>query len=253
MKNLTYVIDTSDSRMFYVLRYLSNLNFNCQSLSSFMDKTSVIYCFSPAKKLTPTELMELNDGSIIMCGNLPLQCVNILDSKNIKYHNLLLDEVFSVENAIQTAEAALMLIIRATSISIFNMRLIIFGYGRLGRALAKIFSGLGLNFAICTNDYYERASAHISCKDVYDLNAPIEDADVIVNTIPAKIFSSERLRSATKCTYILDLASFTSVDSCDLESLSLTYDNALGLPGKYSPKSAGEILAKAILNIKGDV
>lgn len=250
MKNPTFVIDTSDSRMFYTMRYISSQGYTTSSLTNYDNKGNAVYCFSPSKRFTAEELLKLTEGSVLACGNLPAQSAGIVEGRNIKYYNLLLDEVFSIENAIQTAEAALMLIIRATNTSIFEQRTAIFGYGRLGRALAKLYTGLGLNFAICTNDYYERASAHLSCKDVYDISAPLDGFDVIINTIPAKVLPLERLKNAVKCSYILDLASYSSVDVSEVESVGITYDNALGLPGKYSPKSAGEILAKAILNIQ---
>lgn len=250
MNNPLYVIDTGDSRMFHTMRAIKENGHRVCSYSSFSGEESAVYCYSPAKRFTKEELTRLNTNSALISGAMPNESITLLNERGIRHYNLLLDEVFAIENAIQTAEAALMLIIRATDISIFKTRIAIFGYGRLGRALANIFSSLGLDFAICTNDYYERAEAHISCRDVYDLSAPITDADVIVNTIPAKIFTFEKLVKVKKSCYILDLATFTAVENSHIQSLELNYDNALGLPGKYSPKSAGEIMAKAILNIK---
>lgn len=249
MNNPVYVIDTSDSRMFYAMRAIEAAGRKVCSYNNYTDKAEAVYCYSPAKRFSNDEISNINSFSALMCGALPTETAQALKKRNIRHYNLLLDEVFAYENAIQTAEAALMLIIRATNTSIFQQRLVIYGYGRLGRAIANIFSSLGLNFAICTNDYYERAEAHLSCRDVYDLEAPIADADVVVNTIPAKIFSFDKLVKFKKSCYILDLASFASLDASYVTSLELNYDNALGLPGKYSPKSAGEILAKAILSI----
>lgn len=248
MNNLVYVIDTSDSRMFYLLRCLTDQGYNTCSRTSYDDRLPACYIYSPAKRFDKDELLQLSDNGILMCGTLPQAAQMILANKGIEYKNLLLDEVYAIENAMQTAEAALMLIIRATNTTVFKQRLVIFGYGRLGRALSRIFSGLRLDFAVCTNDYYERAAAHISCNDVYDINAPLDGVDVIINTIPAKIFPADRLAKATKCCYILDLASFSSLDNIDADSIGIPYDNALGLPGKYSPKSAGEILATAVIN-----
>lgn len=249
MNDRIYVVDTSDSRMFYAMRAIADAGKEVISYNNYHDAKSAIYCYSPSKRFSNEDLANINDHSALIAGALTQESVQALEKRNIKYYNLHLDEVFAYENAIQTAEAALMLIIRATNMSLFRQRLIIYGYGRLGRALANIFSSLKLNFAICTNDYYERAQAHLACRDVYDLDAPISDADVIVNTVPARIFGFDKLVKFKKSCYILDLASFSAIDNTCLESLELNYDNALGLPGKYSPKSAGEILAKAILSI----
>lgn len=171
----------------------------------------------------------------------------ILASKKITYHNLLEDEIFAIDNAILTAEGALMLIIRGTNILIYKMKIAILGYGRVGKAMTTLLKGLGVNFSIFTNDYYERSTARLCNTTVSDLSEDLNDFDVIINTIPAKILSINKLKNTKKSCYILDLASFSSVEICDVNSLGIAYDNALGIPGKYSPKSAGEILAQAVL------
>ena len=84
-------------------------------------------------------------------------------------------------------------------------------------------------------------------KNIFDLKNNLNDYDVIINTIPAKVLPLSKLKDAKKSCYILDLASYSGAEMCDINSLGLAYDNALGIPGKYSPKTAGEILAQSIL------
>lgn len=249
MKLPTFVIDTSDTRMFYAMKYLRNKNFNVCSLNNLDDSTASIYCFSPQKKFVRSEILNINDKSIVFCGNLLAEQLDLFYQKQLSYHNLLQDETFAFDNALLTAESALMLLIRNTDISIFDMNIAILGYGRLGKALATIFNRLGLNFDILSDNYYERSTARLNSKNTFDLNAPLNNYDAIINTIPAKILSFNRLNDTKKSCYILDLASFSAAELCDVSSLGLTYDNALGLPGKYSPKSAGEILAQSILRV----
>jgi len=73
------------------------------------------------------------------------------------------------------------------------------------------------------------------------------DVDVIVNTIPAEIVAAEKLLSIRKECYILELASMNVLDAEEAEKLELKYDIALGLPGKFTPESAGKSLAGAII------
>ncbi len=249
MKKPTFIIDTEDTRMFYTLRYIREKGFDTLSLDNYDNKKPAIYCYSPSKRFCCDELSAICNDSIMIAGALPSDQAAILISKNISYHNIILDEVFAVENCIQTAEAALMLLIRATNISIYDMNISVLGFGRLGKAVTNLLDRIGVNVAVHTSDYYERAAAHMTKCSVHDLNSSISDADVIINTIPAKVLSQEKLMNAKKSSYILDLASYSSVDNCDISALGLSYDNALGLPGKHSPKSAGRILTDAIMRI----
>ena len=249
MKKPIFVIDTEDTRMFYTLRYIREQGYETYSRGSYDSNKPAIYCFSPSKRFCDIELHDICDNSIFIAGALPTSQIEILKSKNISFHNIIHDEIFAVENCIQTAEAALMLMIRATNASIFDLKISVLGYGRLGKSVINILDKLGLDIAVHTSDYLERASAHMTTCNVFDLNSSIENADVIINTIPAKVLPQDKLKCAKKSCYILDLASYSSVENADISALGLSYDNALGLPGKHSPKSAGKILTDAILRL----
>lgn len=247
MKTPNFVIDTGDTRMFYAMRYLQNKKYNVSSIANNTNLNAGYYCFSPQKRFTNDELMNIPDKSELFCGNLNEVQQKILAAKNITHRNLLKDEIFAMDNALLTAEGALMLIIRGTNISIFDMKIAVLGYGRVGKAVCTLFKGIDIDFSIFTDDIGELSVARLLGKNTFQLSAPLSDYDVIVNTIPAKVLPLAKLKSAKKSCYILDLASYSSAEMCDINSLGLAYDNALGIPGKYCPKTAGEILAQAIL------
>ena len=247
MKTPTFVIDTSDTRMFYTMRYLQNKKYKVCSIANNTESGGAYYCYGPQKRFTNDELMNIPEKSDIFCGNLNDMQKKILDAKNIVHHNLLKDEIFAMDNALLTAEGALMLIIRGTNTSIFKQKIAILGYGRVGKATASLLKGIDLDFNIFTDDYTECSMARLLGKVIYNLSESLNEYDVIINTIPAKILPLSKLKDAKKSCYILDLASYSGVEMCDINSLGLSYDNALGIPGKYSPKTAGEILAESIL------
>ncbi len=247
MKTPTFVIDTSDTRMFYTYRYLQNKKYKVCSIANNTETGAAYYCYGPQKRFTNDELMNIPDRSDLFCGSLNDMQKKILEIKNITHHNLLSDEIFAMDNALLTAEGALMLIIRGTNVSIFGEKIAILGYGRVGKAMATLLKGLDVDFSIFSNDYTEQSMARLLGKKIYDLDSEFNDYDVIINTIPAKILPLSKLKGAKKSCYILDLASYSGVEMCDINCLGLAYDNALGIPGKYSPKTAGEILAQSIL------
>lgn len=247
MKTPNFVIDTADTRMFYTMRFLQSKKYNVCSIANNTNTGAGYFCFSPAKRFTNDELMNIPDKSHLFCGNLNDVQLKILDTKKIVHHNLLKDEIFAMDNALLTAEGAIMLIIRGTNISIFDMKIAILGYGRVGKATSTLLKGLGADFSIFTDDATEISMSRLLGKKTFNLNAPLNDYDVIVNTIPAKVLPLAKLKLTKKSCYILDLASYSAAEMCDINSLGLSYDNALGIPGKYSPKTAGEIFGAAIL------
>lgn len=122
MKTPNFVIDTSDTRMFYTMRYMQNKKYKVCSIANNTETGAAHYCFSPQKRFTNDELMNIPDKSDLFCGNLNDVQKRILIAKNINYHNLITDEIFAMENSLLTAEGALMLVIRGTNVSIFNAK-----------------------------------------------------------------------------------------------------------------------------------
>ena len=113
MKTPTFVIDTSDTRMFYTYRYLQNKKYKVCSIANNTETGAAYYCYDQKKRFTNDELMNIPDRSDLFCGSLNDMQKKILEIKNITHHNLLSDEIFAMDNALLTAEGALMLIIQA--------------------------------------------------------------------------------------------------------------------------------------------
>ena len=71
-----------------------------------------------------------------------------------------------------------------------------------------------------------------------------------MSTVPAPVLGKERLVLVDKNAVLIDLASMPgSIDFDEAESLGIRAERALGLPGKFAPKTAGEIVKETVLNI----
>ena len=82
------------------------------------------------------------------------------------------------------------------------------------------------------------------------IDAEIGRFKVIFNTVPDMVLTKERLMLADRNVLIIDLASEPcGTDFNAAEELGITAKKALGLPGKFAPKTAGEILKETVLNI----
>jgi dipicolinate synthase subunit A len=78
--------------------------------------------------------------------------------------------------------------------------------------------------------------------------------DVIYNTVPTWIFGRDFLSAVDKKTLIVDLASAPGgVDIRAARELGSNVSWATSLPGKYAPRSAGEIIASCVLRIIEEV
>ena len=70
---------------------------------------------------------------------------------------------------------------------------------------------------------------------------------IFVNTVPAMVVTEPMVREMHRDSLIVDIAS--SPGGCDrkaVERYGINYKLALGLPGIYTPKSSGKILAEAV-------
>lgn len=246
-----FVVDSTDARMIYLSKELTKLGYEYTTYPFSQAQKQNIYCFSPSRNINYDELSALADGSIIFCNRLENEQVELLKQKNIKYFNLMLDEKYVMKNALLTAEATLMMIIRNTPTSIFEQKLMICGFGRVAKTLAKLFYDIRLNFAVCARSEKAQAEASLLTKNVFDINNLEFKPDVIINTVPAVVLHKEYLGKLDKSCYILDLASLCGVE--DSQNIELYYEKAPSLPAKFMPQTAGKIMCESIFTILNGV
>jgi dipicolinate synthase subunit A len=156
-------------------------------------------------------------------------------------------------NAIPTAEGAIYKAMEYTETTIHGLNVLVLGFGRCGKILADKLKGLNANvFCEARN---EKDLAHIKALgyNVVELNnieAVLNDMDVIFSTVPAKILDKERLTFVKKDSIIIDLASAPgSVDYDECVRLGINAYLELGLPAKIAPKSAAIYLKEEITKI----
>ena len=161
-------------------------------------------------------------------------------------------EEFAVMNSLVTAEGALQLAMEESPETIFGQKILITGFGRIAKSLAKILVAMGADVTICARKKSYIAWAEIfGCKgkgfDILDKNT---DFGIIFNTVPAEIFDRKRLSLINPDTLIIDLASKPGgVDFVYASEQGIRTIWALSLPGKVAPVTSGEIIARTVKNI----
>lgn len=246
---LTLFIETLDKRNQVVEKLLQKNAYSTKPIENLTEALAGDWIiFPPNKKFDDDFLKNLPSKIFLVCGNLSAHQQNILNIKQIRHINVMKDETFAFKNSVLTAEGVLANILEKTKKSIFEQKYLILGSGRSGKAIAKLFSDLNLDFAMSSFDENNYALSHIFTKNNFfkeEVFKNLKNFDVIVNTVPAKIIPKEYIRTIKSGALYLEIASIESIEKT--EDLAFEYVLCPALPQKFASCSAGKYLFKVIL------
>ncbi len=209
-------------------------------------KGDVIPCYFSDKeiKLTHRVKRALNEKPVIMGRAASL--------KGVKAYDLSAREDFSVLNAQLTAEGAVCVAIKGYEKAILGSKILVIGYGRIGKALSKVLRALNAEVSVASRSSVKRAyikSDGNIPEDTRTLGS-VSGYDIVFNTADAPVITEEVLKNSASDTLIIDLASYPGgVDFNAAEKLGFTAFTASALPGQFSPMTAGEIIADTLVTI----
>ena len=139
------------------------------------------------------------------------------------------------------------------AVTVCGSRVLIIGYGRVAKACSRLFLAAGADVACTARRLSALADAENNgCRAFLlgELYGRIDSFDLIINTVPHLILDKAMLSAAAKDAVIIDLASAPGgVDQNAAAALNKRCIHALSLPGKVAPITAGEIIAKTVINI----
>lgn len=189
------------------------------------------------------------DGMIVGGGNLatlltllPKDIVVIggnLDRPELDYYttvDLLQDEGYLAENAQITAHCAMKLALNQLPVILDDCPVLILGWGRIGKCLARLLRQVGANVTVCVRKDADRCiltALGYGTTDYKHVN--LNQFRVIFNTVPTMLFPVCP-GNALK----IDLASRLGMGSEDVIW-------ARGLPGKDAPGSSGSLIARTLI------
>lgn len=156
--------------------------------------------------------------------------------------DLLLDPEYLARNGAITAECALRVAFPLLPTVLPDTPALVIGWGRIGKSLTKLLSGLGCPVTIAARNPADRgiaAALGYKTVDIQRIPEILPGVLLMINTAPAPILDSDTLDKFRKCIKI-DLASKPG-----LEGRDVIY--ARGLPGQYAPESSGKLIAETVL------
>lgn len=179
----------------------------------------------------------------------------LAEKYGVEYTDYYKDEGYQILNAIPTVEGALSIIINETRETLYGSRILVLGYGRIGKLLSEYLKDL-------------KGYVHVEARKNSDLTwikargmkaVPMDELplyvgkmDVIVNTVPAMMLDCRLLDLVSEEAFILDLASAPGgVDFDYAAKRGIKAVHALGIPGKVACRSAAVYIYDTIMKILG--
>ncbi len=200
-----------------------------------------------------TILDRLSHQQFLCGGRVPPAAREMARARGLELWDYFAREELAVANAVPTAEGALQLAMEHLPITIHGARVLILGFGRVGRLTAQRFHALGAQVCVAARKYEQLSWARamgFQAEHLSQLKGWLCGYDLILNTVPARLLGREELADVREECLILDLASNPGgVDLQAAGQLGLTVIWALSLPGKVAPVTAGAAIRDTIYNM----
>lgn len=272
MKSSGYLIVGGDDRLVELARIYERKGFevstygldmveienvqNHPSLDDALKSCSLVICPVPfAKEATKVNtkyskadieieelFRKLKKEQILMLGAINNYSKELAKKYDIKYIDYYYDEGYQILNTIPTVEGALAMIINGTGETLFGSKVLVLGYGRIGKLLSGYLKGLGAEVYVEARSDSDLAwinARGMTAVALEELPFYVGKMNIIVNTVPAMLLDCRLLELLKPEVFILDLASNPGgTDFACAAEKGVKAVHALGIPGKVACKSA---------------
>ncbi|MDR0286984.1 MAG: dipicolinate synthase subunit DpsA [Clostridiales bacterium] len=199
------------------------------------------------------DIWDSATGKWLIAGVISKEVEDIANVKKIKVFDLMEREDMAILNAIPTAEGAVQIALEEMPITLHGCRVLVTGYGHVGRVVANKLNSLGAKVTVAVRKSRDNAwleTETIGHIEYGKLPERMEKYDLVINTVPAQVIGKKILEKVRNDTLIIDLASKPGgVDFDFAASNKIKVIHALSLPGKVAPVTAAGNMQKVIFNI----
>lgn len=276
MNNIKIAFIGGDKRMFYCAEALGEKDFECAlyGFDEISDRANSTRCANFADCLMNSSALVLplplsRDGINVNCSERKISLCEIFKScpeevpifggnasdkvrALAKQYNRTIsdyfdDDVLAEKNALATAEGALMLAMQSSERTIFGSKCLVSGYGRIGQYTSRIFSRLGAKVTVLARRELSRTKAQLdgfSAISASELEKQIGGFDIVINTVPATVYSERELSRMKSSQIYIELASAPfGLEKKNADKYNIEIVDGSALPSRYCPKTAGEYIA----------
>ena len=164
------------------------------------------------KTISIRELMHAINAKILIAGSITPDVYELANDEYIEIIDIMKREELAVLNTISTAEGTIEIIIANTNKIIHGSKVLILGFGRIGKVLARKLAGLSAKVTCAARKDEDlawiRAYGHMET-NINAIGENLSEFDIIINTVPHLVLTEERLQYVKKDCLLVDLASNT--------------------------------------------
>ena len=205
------------------------------------------------KEISIREMMHVINAKVLIAGGIAPEVYEMANDEYIEIIDIMKREELAVLNTIATAEGTIQVAIENTNKIIHGSEILILGFGRIGKVLARKLAGLSAKVTCAARKDEDlawiQAYGH-KATNINSLGENLKLYDIIINTVPHIILNEERLKYIKKDCLLIDLASNPGgIDKKAVKDNKLKFVWALSLPGKVAPITTAEFIKDTIYNI----
>lgn len=231
--------------------------FNCHVLMlpiPYKNEKGFINILNPDIDMKLDSIFQyLNNEIVVILGKVDQRFIDYAVKYNVPYYDILVEESFSIMNAVPTAEGAIQRAMERTDITLHKANVLILGFGRIGKVLARMLKGIGSNVTVEARKNDDLAwieEGGFKGIHINNLEAILANQDIIFNTIPAMILDRTKLSKVNPKCVIIDLASYPGgIDFNAARDFGIIAGHDLSLPGIVAPITAAQIVCQVTREI----
>lgn len=205
------------------------------------------------RRVTLKEVIEIAEsGQLFFGGMFPEELRKALENKGATVYDFMQMDDIAIRNAVATAEGAIAEAIYLSNEVLHGQEVLVVGYGRCGEVLADKLKGMAAKVTVMARREEARARAATFGNDVltFDDVGELEKFHYIFNTVPHLCIDRAWIDCLNRFCCVIDIASKpggTDFDYCSKKGIRAKLCGSL--PGRYAPKTSGELLAEKIEKI----
>ena len=205
------------------------------------------------KEITIREMMHVINAKVLIAGGITPEVYDMANDEYIEIIDIMKREELAVLNTIATSEGTIQIAIENTNKILHGSEVLILGFGRIGKVLARKLAGLAVKVTCAARKDEDlawiQAYGH-KATNINSIGQNLSQFDIIINTVPHIILTEERLANVKQECLLIDLASNPGgIDKKAVKDKNLKFVWALSLPGKVAPTTSAEFIKDTIYNI----
>lgn len=238
----------------------------CTSLKTAIDKAQIIIGPVPFSsneefinapfahdKIMIEDLMKSNNRKIFISGSIKDGLKKQLDERYLEVIDIMKRDDLAILNTIATAEGTIEVAIKNTDKILQGSRVLILGFGRVGKIVANKFSRMSALVTCAARKVSDLAwikAYGYNSLNINDMLYDLKEFDIIINTVPQTILKEKELKHIDSEALLIDLASSPGgIDGKMATNMGLNYVWALALPGRIAPSSSAKFIKDTVYTI----